>query len=260
MSRFRKLQELSIIEYSRRYLVEPDARHEMVISKIYDVLETYKPHVVVKAGLGSGKIILDILELRKDIILVVVEPSLKVIEKFISDNKDNEFLDDVRFINGDFIQFPVDYYAADLLICIDNLDVQETAPVVDEFRRALQFDAYLLFAGIILNDDDLDGVFDDYVRGLSPLHNDYYLKDDLKTFLNLKDFSFIKGKTEEFEYNLDELKEKMAELYGEPSAEPDSFIDENRAAFEELYELSNNNIKVPYFTGLFMRRKIKTER
>lgn len=259
MERLRKLQELSIYEYGKRYFVEPPARHELVINKISDVIEMYKPRVVVKAGLGSGRVILDILEWKKEIVLIVVEPSLKVIEQFISDNKENPLIENLRFINGDFRQFPVDYYAADLIISVDNLDVQETAPVIDEFRRALQFDAYLLFAGIVLDDEDLDGVFDDYMRIISPLHNDFYIKDDLKTFFDLKEFSFIKGKMEQFEYNLDELKSNMKELYGDVSGDPDAFVGENRAVFEELYELKDNMVKVPYFTGLFMRRKIRIE-
>ncbi|HPS59370.1 MAG TPA: class I SAM-dependent methyltransferase [Spirochaetota bacterium] len=259
MERLRKLQELSIYEYGKRYFVEPETRHELVLSKISDVIEMYKPRVVVKAGLGSGKIIIDILGWNKDIVLVVVEPSLKVIEQFISDNKDNPLVEELRFINGDFRQFPVDYYAADLIISVDNLDVQETAPVIDEFRRALQFDGYFLFAGIVLDDEDLDGVFDDYMRIVSPLHNDFYLKDDLKTFLDLKEFSFIKGKIEQFEYSLNELKSNMKELHGELSGNPDAFVDENRGVFEELYELKDGTVKIPYFTGLFMRRKIRIE-
>lgn len=259
MERLRKLQELSIYEYGKRYFVEPEARHELVISKISDVVEMYKPKVIVKAGLGSGRIILDILGWKKDIVLVVVEPSLKVIEQFISDNKANPLIEDLRFINGEFRQFPVDYYAADLVISVDNLDVQETAPVIDEFKRALQFDAYFLFAGIVLDDEDLDGVFDDYMRLISPMHNDFYLKDDLKTFLDLKEFSFIKGKMEQFQYDLNELKAHMKELYGDLSTDPDAFVNENRAVFDELYELKDNSVKIPYFTGLFMRRKIRIE-
>ncbi|NLV67701.1 MAG: class I SAM-dependent methyltransferase [Spirochaetes bacterium] len=257
MERLRRLQELSIYEYGKKYFIEPVDRHELVLNKISDVIETYKPSVVVKAGLGSGRIILDMLAWNRDITLVVVEPSLKVIEQFISDNPENEKVRDLRFINGEFRQFPVDYYAADLIISVDNLDVQETAPVIDEFRRALQFDAYLLFAGIVLDDEDLDGVFDDYMRIISPLHNDYYLKDDLKTFLDLKEFSFIKGKSDEFSYSLGEIKAHMKELYGDPSSDPDSFVEQNRSVFEELYELVDNSVKIPYFTGLFMRRKIR---
>lgn len=260
MTRLQQLQELSISEYSKKYLIEPEARHELLMNKISDIIETYKPGVIVKAGLGSGKIILDMISMNKKFTLVIVEPSLRVIENFINDNRDNEKIENVRFINGEFTRFPVDYYAADLLITIDNLDVQETAPVIDEFRLALQFDAHLLFAGVVLDDDDLEGVFDDYMRILSPIHNDFYLKDDLKTFLNLKDFSFIKGKMEQFSCNLNELKANLKELYGEPQGDPDQFIEENRNIFDELYELNDNNLKLPYFVGLFMRRKIKVER
>lgn len=259
MGRLRKLQELSIYEYDKKYFIEPADRHELVLNRINDVIETYKPSVVVKAGLGNGRIILDMLAWNSDITLIVVEPSLRVIEQFISDNHGNEKVRELRFVNGEFRQFPIDYYAADLIISIDNLDVQETAPVIDEFRRALQFDAYLFFAGIVLDDDDLDGVFDDYIRIIFPLHNDYYLKDDLKTFLDLKEFSFIKGNSDAFSYSLDEIKSYMKELYGDPSSDPDSFLEQNRSVFEELYELVDNSVKIPYFTGLFMRRKIRVE-
>ncbi|HNX25689.1 MAG TPA: hypothetical protein PKG60_16705, partial [Spirochaetota bacterium] len=185
----KKLQEWSIYEYGNVFFIEPEFRHEMVMERINDVIDTYKPKVVVKAGLGAGKIVLDLINGKKGITLVVVEQSLRIIEEFIKQNSDNPGIKDIGFINGDFSSFPVDYYAADLIISIDNLDFQETAPVVDEFKRALQFDAHFLFAGIVLDDEDIDGTYDDFMRILSPLHNDYYLKDDLKTFMNLKDFT-----------------------------------------------------------------------
>ncbi|HOP61902.1 MAG TPA: class I SAM-dependent methyltransferase [Spirochaetota bacterium] len=256
MDRLKRLQEWSIYEYGKRFFIEPESRHDIVMSKIRDVVTTYKPKVIVKAGLGSGTILIDLINELSDVTLVVVEPSLKIIEQFIEANSDNEKVKDVGFINGDFRNFPVDYYASDLIISIDNLDIQETAPVIDEFRRALQFDGYLLFAGVVLEDDDIDGVYDDFMRGIFPLHNDYYIKDDLKTFLNLKDFSFIKGKGESFEYNIDEIVKHIKELYGDTEFDPASFIEENHAAFSELYQMSEKKIFIPYFTGLFMRRKI----
>lgn len=257
MGRLKQLQKWSIYEFGKNYFIEPVFRHDMVMEKINDVIDTYKPKVVVKAGLGSGKIVLDLINNRKDITLAVVEPSLKIIEDFIKNNSDNQRVKDIGFINGDFSSFPVDYYGADLIISIDNLDFQETAPVVDEFKRALQFDAHFFFAGIVLDDDDIEGVYDDFMRILSPLHNDYYLKDDLKTFMNLKDFTFVKGRIEHFDYNIDEIKKHFEDYYGKIDSEgAENFISSNSEILSEIYKLNGRNITLPYFTGLFTRRKI----
>lgn len=257
MNRLKKLQELSIYEYGRVFFIEPDFRHEMVMEKINDVIETYKPKVIIKAGLGSGKIVLDLINTGEGFTLVVVEPSLKIIEEFVKQNTFNKKIKDIGFINGNFNNFPVDYNIADLVISIDNLDFQETAPVIDEFRRVLQFDGHFFFAGIVLDDEDIEGVYDDFMRIISPLHNDYYIKDDLKIFLNLKDFSFIKGKIEHFDYSIDDIKDHLAGFYGTVDADTaEKFISDNSDAFSGLYKFNNRNITLPYFTGLFMRRKI----
>ena len=256
MDRLKKLQELSIYEYGRGFLIEPKTRHELVLEKLNDVVETYKPRVIVKAGLGSGRIALDLIKGRKDITFVIVEPSLKIIETFIEQNRGNEVIDNIRFINGDFRFFPVDYNTADLIISIDNFDFQETAPVIDEFRRALQYDGHFFFAGITLDDEDMEGVFDDYMRIVFPLHNDFYIKNDLKIFLNLKDFSFIKGKTENFNYNINDITLYMKGLYGSVNSDSaESFISENTESLRVLYGFDGSKITLPYFTGLFMRRK-----
>lgn len=257
MDRLKQLQKWSIYEFEKTFFIEPLSRHEMVMEKINDVIDTYKPKVVVKAGLGSGKIVLDLINNRKDITLAVVEPSLKIIEEFVRINSDNQRVKDIGFINGDFSNFPVDYYGADLIISIDNLDFQETAPVVDEFKRALQFDAHFFFAGIVLDDDDIEGVYDDFMHILSPLHNDYYLKDDLKTFMNLKDFTFVKGRIEHFDYNIDEIKNHFSDYYEKIDSDgAENYLTTNSEIFREIYKLNGRNITLPYFTGLFMRRKI----
>jgi len=256
MDRLKQLQKLSIYEYGNVFFIEPDFRHQMVMEKINDVIDTFKPSVVVKAGLGSGKIALDLINTRKEIKLVVVEPSLKIIEEFLRQNADNRGTGDIAFINGNYDNFPVDYYAADLIISIDNLDFQETAPVIDEFKRALQFDAHFFFAGIVLDDEDIEGVYDDFMRIIFPLHNDYYLKDDLKTFLNLKDFTFVKGKIEHFDYNIDEIKKHTEGFYGEIDSDgAEKFLSDNSGTLNEIYKLNGRSITLPYFTGVFMRRK-----
>jgi len=256
MDRLKMLQKLSIYEYENVFFIEPDFRHEMVMDKINDVINTFKPGIVVKAGLGSGKIVLDLINNYKDIKLVVVEPSLRIIEDFIGSNAENRGIREIGFINGNYNNLPVDYYAADLIISIDNLDFQETAPVVDEFKRALQFDSHFFFAGIVLDDEDVEGIYDDFMRIISPLHNDYYLKDDLKTFMNLKDFTFVKGKLEHFDYNIDEIINHLEGMYGDMDSDgAEKFINDNTATLTEIYKLNGRNISLPYFTGVFMRRK-----
>ena len=259
MNRLKELQAFNIYESTRKYFFEPDSRHELLKERVYDVLATYKPEVVVKAGVGSGSLILDIMQDHAKIVLVVVEPSLRVINEFIEKNKDNPVVENIRFINGEFLKFPIDYYAADFIICVDNFDIIESAPVMDEFRRALEFEGYFLFGGVVLHDDDMDGVYDDYMKILFPLHNDYYLKDDLKTFLNLKDFSFIKGSMEYFDWNLEEMADHLSGLYNLPLDKADEFVKTNQESFINLYKLEENKISLPYFTGLFLRRKIKID-
>ena len=256
MDRLKQLQEWSIYEYNNLFFIEPDFRHNIIMERINDVIDSYKPKVVVKAGLGSGKILLELIN-NKDITLVVVETSLKIIEEFIKANSGNPKIKDIRFINGNFTQFPIDYYAADLIISIDNLDFQETAPVIDEFKRALQFDSYLFLGGIVLHDDDIEGVYDDFMKIIQPLHNDYYLKDDLKTFMNIKSLNFIKGSVEDFDYNIDEIKKHISDLYGDDNSNDiEKYIIDNQEVLNELYNFNERNITVPYFTGLFIRKKV----
>ncbi len=256
MDRLKMQQKWSIVEYENVYFIEPGFRHEMVMEKINDVIDTYKPGVVIKAGLGSGRIVLDLINNHKEIKLVVVEPSLRIIEDFIKSNSDNGRIREIGFINGEYASFPVDYYAADLIISIDNLDFQETAPVIDEFKRALQFDGHFLFAGIVLDDEDVEGVYDDFMRLISPLHNDYYLKDDLKTFMKLKEFTFVKGKVDRFDYNIDDIERQLQGIYGEiDTAGAERYLGENAVPLAEIYKLNGRNINLPYFTGVFMRKK-----
>jgi ubiquinone/menaquinone biosynthesis C-methylase UbiE len=255
MDRLKELQQWSYYEFNRKLFVEPSSRHQLLIDKISDVVNTYNPRVIVKAGLGSDDLLLRLVDMFQGTIFLVVEPSWEVISDFIQRHKDNEYIKNINFVNGDFKNFPIDYYAAHLIISIDNLDVQETAPVIEEFRRALQFDSHLLLAGIVLDDGDIDGLFDDFLRGIFPLHNDFYIREDLKTFLNLKEFSFIKGKDEFFEYSIDDIINHVRELYGNHNFDVEQFIEDNKGTFIDLYQMNNRRVTLPYFTGLFMRRR-----
>jgi len=257
MKRIDEIRDFNEIEYKEGFFVEPEERLELLWERIQDVIATYEPKTVVKAGLGRGEIVKKITKNYKDIVLVVVEPSLKLIEQFISENSDDADIKNIRFIAGEFKKFPVDYYAADLVISVDNINIVESAPVIDEFKRALEFEAHLFISGVVLDDDDEEGVYDEYMKKILPIHNDYYLHEDLKTFLNLKEFAFIKGKAELIDLNLKKQSDHIASHYEVNDKEASAVIEGARDTFENIYSYDGEKIKLPYFTGVFMRKKIK---
>ncbi|MBN2159256.1 MAG: methyltransferase domain-containing protein [Spirochaetes bacterium] len=237
-----------------RVVIEPEKRHAKLLESLLDVVKTYNPGVIVKAGLGNGQLLRE-LAANSGSYIVVVEPSMRIIRDFMERHAGDTDVERIRFINGDFNSFPVDYYAADLLVSIDNLDFLETGMVVDEFRRALQFDGILFLSGVVLHDDDLEGLYDDFMKSAFPLHNDYYLRDDLKTVLDLNEFKFIKGHIEYYKTDLSALTDYFGSLYKNRSGAPMSLIDGNREKFSELYHIDSATISEPYYIGVFMRKK-----
>jgi hypothetical protein len=75
---------------------------------------------------------------------VVVEPSIAAISEFKARYSGEEKAADIRFIVGDFNNFPVDYYAADLIICIDNLNFIESGSAIDEFSGPCSLTAFFI--------------------------------------------------------------------------------------------------------------------
>jgi SAM-dependent methyltransferase len=256
----KRLQEIiAFIEFDRvnGYYLEPDSRYSEIKERLFDVINTYKPKVIVKAGLGNEKLLIDIVK-NYDIVLVVVEPSWNVLMKFMHNFSEENALEKIRFINGDFQELPVDYYAADLLICLDYLSFFDSSKSINEFKRALQFDGIFFFSGVVLVNEDIEGIYDDFKRIIFPLHNDYYLEADLRTFIELKDFTFIKGMMTHFNKN---LRTEIEYFYGifntPPTEEAMEFIEKNRDDFIRFYSLDENlNIEEPYFIGYFSRNRI----
>lgn len=252
MNRFEQFKALIEHDFERNVIIEPENRYEVLKESLFDVIKGYNPGVIIKAGLGSGRLAYEIAK-EFDSYFVIVEPSFNVIQDFKNRYKD-EVLEKIHFINGDFTFFPIDYYAADLLISIDFFDFLETGKIIDEFRRILQFDAVLFLAAIVLHDDDIEGIYDDYMRVIFPLHNDYYLKDDLKTIMKLNEFKFIKGNLEYITGDLSLKIDYFKKLYND-RGDPIKFIEEHKDSFDSLYKMNNGTISVPYFFGVFMRIK-----
>ncbi len=259
MDRDRQVKDFFGREYASRRVIEPGYRHEKLKDRLFDVIKTYNPKTIVKLGVGGGAILADMAREAKGYI-AVVEPSMETISSFINDNPYDEVVKKINFINGDYGSLPLDYYAADLIVTIDQFDLLETGRVMDEIKRGLQFDGILFFAGVVLNDDDIEGVYDDFMREAMPLHNDYYLVNDLMTFMDLKDFSFIKGNYEVFREDLDSRLAFIKESLGGSPGNPEKFIEEKQEIFQSLYKMEGASIDEPYYAGVFMRRKMEYDR
>lgn len=247
---------ISFIEhdFSNNMVIEPEKRLPKLRDSIADIIKTYNPGVIVKAGLGNGQLLYD-MAAASGAYIVAVEPSLTVIRKFLAQHAGDPIIEKIHFINGEFNGFPVDYYAADLIVCIDYLDFLESGRVIDEFTRALQFDGILLMGGVVLEDEDLDGLYDDFMKTAFPLHNDFYLREDLKTFMDLNELKFIKGTFDRYPADLAALTAYFASSRKETGSNPMQFIEEHRDAFSRLYKLADASISEPYYISVYMRKK-----
>ncbi|MFC1668785.1 methyltransferase domain-containing protein [Spirochaetota bacterium] len=255
MNRFSEIKKFVEFDFSKNIIIEPKSRYLKLKEMLFEVIDTYNPQVIVKAGLGNGKLLFEIAE-NYDSLVVVVEPSYDNVKNFLELHKGSGALEQIKFIVGNFEEFPVDYYAANLLINIDMFDFIESNKVLDEFRRAIEFESILFIASVVLHEDDIEGVYDDFMKVAFPIHNDYYLEVDLKTFMDLNEFKFIKGKLEYFEENIPGQLDYFDELYNSKKDALD-FIKKNREDFNTLYGFNENIVNLPYFSGIFMRNKIQ---
>lgn len=248
-------------DYKRNMFIEPNIRIDFLKKQIVDIINNYKPGTIVKAGIGNKDLMKFICE-QTDAYIVIVEPSLDAIIKFKNEFFNNDFMKNIAFINGNFHNFPADYYAADLLISLDYLQIIESSGAIDEFRRAIEFEGLLLFGMPVLHEDDLDGVYDEYLRISFPLHKDLYLAVDLKTIFDLNEFDFIKGEQEIFEINFSEREEFFEEKFSFDDsylAEKEKYTEEHKNDLQNFYTFSNNTLSEPYYLGLFKRRKLDSK-
>jgi len=254
MSRFEQIREFIEYDFGKNKIIEPENRLENVKERLFEIINTYNPEVIVKAGMGSGDILMEMAS-EFDTYIVVVEPSFSNVSNFCEKFKDNKDLEKIRFIIGDFNHLPVDYYAADMLLSIDNLNFVDSGRVIDEFRRALEFDGVLFLATVVLHDDDMEGVYDDFIRNIFPLHNEYYLADELKTVFDLNEFKFIRGNYEYFNEDTSRDVEFFNEFYDKSEKNPAEFLEEHKDVFTSLYKMDRGVISLPYYSGVFMRIK-----
>jgi hypothetical protein len=180
---------------------------------------------------------------------------MEVVREFLKDHGSDKGVGDVQFVIGEFSDFPIDYYAANLIVCIDNLSFIESSSAIDEFRRALQFDGVLYMASPVLSDDDENAVMDEYLRRMFPLHNEYYMPEELKTVLGLNEFRFIKGSLVKFPESVRDQTAFFSGLYGGHEKDCLEFLEGNSEAVSGFYDYSEGRFSMPYYSGVFMRSK-----
>lgn len=257
MERQNEIIQFIAEEYTAHHFIEPNNRHEAIKTYFEEAINTYQPEVIVKAGIGNPELNMELINCC-DSYVVIVDPNIDVLQRFKNDYLNSELLDRVKLINGNFVDFPVDYYAAALLMSFDYLNLLDSAKVIDEFRRALEFEAILLLGMVVLHEDDMDGLYDEYNRKLFPLHTDYYMESEIKTVLDLNEFEFIKAEKTSFESNLQKKYNAISNHYSINKQELDAFISDNHEVFQQCYGIDKNRevdkIVEPYFIGTFMRK------
>jgi hypothetical protein len=240
-------------DYSAGIIIEPDFRYSWLKNILLEAIGTYSPGVILKAGIGSGRLLLDMAISCPYI--AVIEQSEKVIGDFVLKNKKNPLLEKINIINGNFKDLPADYFCADMIVDIDNFSIIETGPFVDEVRRALQFEGKFFVAASVINSTDMDGHYDDLVRSSFPLHNDYYMEEDLITFLELNEFKLNKSFNEKFEIDLSLRSVFFKNIFGNSSIAADKFLNDNLDFFKNVYSYNNGKIIEDYYAGIFTRLK-----
>lgn len=244
--------------YEKPYFIEPHDRYEILKDKINEFIKVHNPSVVVKIGLGSGEAVLGIAGKVKQ--LVVVESSLKIIKDFR--NKNGDKCKNVSFVNGEFDDLPIDYNIADMVVCLDYFDFSAARKLLDEIKRSLEFQKVFLFGGVVLNDKDFEGVFDDLMRKVIPIHNDYYLPEDLHTFMNLKDLTHVQDSIFEISRNIDNANAYIKESgLKNDWSQVTEFISENMTDLNKYYAFDeDNNYSEKYILAVYRRVYPKEEK
>ena len=89
MTRIKEIGKFIEFDSRDNIYLEPTVRHNAIKERLFDVIKTYNPGVILKAGLGNGKILMEIAREFKSYLLVV-EPSLNIIHDFLQKNKNDE--------------------------------------------------------------------------------------------------------------------------------------------------------------------------
>lgn len=254
MDRLQQIKAYSIERFNADGAPGAEAETARLFDQIHEVMATYNPETICMAGITRGDLILRVTE-ETDAMVVVVEHSLKVIEDFRKKYEGDPRLEKIYFVQGDFNNFPIDYYATNLLLSIDNINYLESALVIDEFRRSLDFDGILFIATCLTCDEDTEGLLDEVIRTGFPLHNEYYMEDELKTVMDLNEFKFVKGYEGTVNFDITERASFFNRAFGTDAATVIEALKKNSDVLSSCYGLQGEVLTVPCYSGIFMRIK-----
>ena len=187
-------------------------------------------------------------------ILCVLEENIAVISRFRVIHGRDQFM----IANGLFREMPLDYDKFDLVVCSDVFDISDSASIMDEARRVLKDGGYFLFSGVVLPDADSEGIYDEMMKKINPLHSDYYLESDLLTFARLKGFEPAGSHKIVFRRNVSAMTDYFAQTFGNsdfPAADSDfsGFMKANNEVLSSVYSYDGNDIDEHYTVSLFKR-------
>lgn len=236
---------------------EPQNRHEALHNFIEDMLRLYNPANVLKLGVGQGELLHEIMSMTPGRV-VVVDPSLTVIENFKKNHSAENYWDRLYLVQGEFNRLPIDFFIVEMVIAVDIMNVIDSSRCMDEVKRALNFENVFIYGDVILNDDDIDGNFDDIIRMISPLHNDFYLEGDLDTFMKLKDFRLVKSSRSITKQNFIKQLEFWRQLHDEVASieELKAFYQAHKSDLDKFYNISSDfTYDEHYLLAAFMKNK-----
>ena len=251
MDRSELIQNYLAGEFYQPFEVGADFRKDKILGAVDTFLREYLPEKVLRLSFVKN-FTPEYLKLRKHYVL---ENYFENIKLFLS----NQGSENIFAVNGSYSLMPLDYEKFDMVICSDILDMFDSINILEESKRVLNPEGYFLFTGVVLPDSDIDGVYDELIKCINPVHSDYYLETDLKTFADLKGFDFIKSEKFVFRRNLKEMVSHYSKFYfGKDVMRGDhlAFLSENEALLAELYCFDGEEIDENYEVVLFRKKKL----
>lgn len=258
MTRFENITKFIDQSVKNDKIIEPNYRKNLN-DEISDVINIHNPGIVVKIGIGGGDYLLKISEKAK--YTAAIEPSSFLIERFVSANQDKINFKKINIINSSIEALPLNYYCADLFVCLDYFDFLDVGALLDEFSRCIQFEGLLLLGTVVLDNEDTEGVYDELSRTINPIHNDFYLSDDLITMMGVKKFTLVKKTIHGYKRNLKEdilFYENYSKSIGvDSSKKSDLFLSENLDVMKKLYEFNTDDYSYTekYMLSLFRKNR-----
>jgi ubiquinone/menaquinone biosynthesis C-methylase UbiE len=240
-------------------IIESSRRRAKIKEYLLSAVKTHAPATAVKLGAGEGELACALAAKVKK--LIIVDPCFDALTLFQDKYKNDPAFGKIDCVNGSFFALPVDFFKADLVVITDYLDLADSYRTVDEIVRILRHEGILFFGGVVLDDEDVEGIYDEFVHAANPFHNDYYLQSDLDTFMRLKDFSKVSADSFRVKLDLGSWLDSWVPFAqtGSDPARARSVISENADLFSSLYGWDGKSSLDEICTAAVFRKNSYTE-